>query len=119
MRKHVHGIDHVVFAVRDLDCARDTFARMGFTVTPRGLHSLGSQNHCVMFADTYLELLWLPPELKARPFIAEFLSRGGEGIAAVALKTDSAREAREELQAAGLDPTEPIDFSRPVELPGG
>ncbi|MBI4291820.1 MAG: VOC family protein [Betaproteobacteria bacterium] len=119
MRKHIQGIDHVVFAVRDLDFARDTFARMGFTVTPRGFHSLGSQNHCVMFAETYLELLWLPPELKTRPFIADFLARGGDGLAAVALKTRDARKAHAELQAAGLDPTEPVDFSRPVELPEG
>lgn len=119
MRKHIQGIDHVVFAVRDLDFAGDTFTRMGFTVTPRGFHSLGSQNRCVMFAETYLELLWLPPEMKSRPFIADFLARGGEGLAAVALKTGDARKAHAELQAAGLDPTEPMDFSRPVELPEG
>lgn len=119
MRKHLQGIDHVVFAVRDLDLARDTFARMGFTLTPRGFHSLGSQNHCVMFAETYLELLWLPPEMTTRPFIADFLARGGEGLAAVALRTADARQAHAELAAAGLDPTEPIEFSRPVELPEG
>ncbi|MBI2960643.1 MAG: VOC family protein [Betaproteobacteria bacterium] len=119
MRKHIQGIDHVVFAVRDLDCARDTFARMGFTVTPRGFHSLGSQNHCVMFGETYLELLWLPPETRTRPFISDFLARGGEGLAAVALKTADARKAHAQLQTAGLDPSEPIDFSRPVELPEG
>jgi hypothetical protein len=119
MRKHIQGIDHVVFVVRDLDFACDTFARMGFTVTPRGFHSLGSQNHCVMFAETYLELLWQPPELTTRPFITDFLARGGDGLAAVALKTSDARRAHAELQAAGLDPTEPMDFSRPVELPEG
>jgi len=92
---------------------------MGFTVTPRRFHSRGSQNRCVMFPETYMELLWLPPEMKTRPFIADFLARGGEGLAAVALKTGDARKAHAELQAAGLDPTEPIDFSRPVELPEG
>lgn len=118
MRKNVQGIDHAVFAVRDLDVAHETFERMGFTLTPRGHHTLGSQNHCVVFGDDYLELLWLPPDLKTRPFIADFLARG-EGLAALALKTGSADAAHAELCAAGLEPTAPMDFSRPVHFPGG
>jgi len=38
-----------VVLVRDLDRARDTYARLGFTLTPGGLRTLGSQNHCIMF----------------------------------------------------------------------
>jgi len=118
MRNNISGIDHAVFAVRDLDVARDTFARMGFAVTPRGRHTLGSQNHCVVFGEDYLELLWLPPDLKTRPFIADFLE-GGEGLAALALRTQNAAAAHAELHAAGLDPTAPMDFSRPVHFAGG
>jgi hypothetical protein len=118
MRKNVQGIDHAVFAVRDLDVAHETFERMGFTLTPRGHHTLGSQNHCVVFGDDYLELLWLPPDLRTRPFIADFLERG-EGLAALALKTGNADAAHAELGAAGLEPTAPMDFSRPVHFQGG
>ena len=118
MRRNVQGIDHAVFAVRDLDVAHETFRRMGFTLTPRGRHTLGSQNHCVVFGDDYLELLWLPPDLKTRPFIADFLE-GGEGLAALALKTGNADAAHAELHGAGLEPTAPMDFSRPVHFPGG
>lgn len=118
MRKNVQGIDHAVFAVRDLGVASETFERMGFTLTPRGHHTLGSQNHCVVFGDDYLELLWLPPGMKTRPFIADFLERG-EGLAALALKTGDADAAHAELHRAGLEPTAPIDFSRPVHFPGG
>jgi len=118
MRNHIQGIDHAVFAVRDLDAARDTFERMGFALTPRGHHTLGSQNHCIMFGDDYLELLWLPPGLNTRPFIADFLAHG-EGLAALALKTANADAAFSELQTAGLQPTVPMDFSRPVSISGG
>ena len=118
MRNNVQGIDHAVFAVRDLDVAYRTFERMGFTLTPRGHHTLGSQNHCIVFGEDYLELLWLPPELKTRPFIADFLERG-EGLAALALKTGNADAAYAELRAAGLEPTVPMDFSRPVHFAGG
>lgn len=118
MRKNFRGIDHAVYAVNDLDTAHATFVRMGFTLTPRGHHTLGSQNYCVMFGDDYLELLWLPPDLKTRPFISDFL-KGGEGLAALALKTGDIDAAHAELDAAGLEPTAPMDFSRPVRLADG
>jgi len=118
MRRNIQGVDHAVFAVHDLDAAHETFERMGFTLTPRGHHTLGSQNHCIVFGDDYLELLWLPPDLKTRPFIADFLQRG-EGLAALALKTGDADAAHAELHAAGLEPTAPMDFSRPVHIAGG
>lgn len=118
MRKHVKGIDHVVITVRDLDSAQDTFRRMGFTLTPRGHHTLGSENHCVMFAQDYFELLMVPQRLPGREYYYDF-ARIGDGLAAVALKTDNARGAYGELSAAALAPSEPVDFSRPVPLPEG
>ena len=60
MRQHLQGIDHVVVLVRDLDRAQQAYARMGFTLTPRGFHTLGSQNHCLMFGSDYVELLAVP-----------------------------------------------------------
>ncbi|MBE0619559.1 MAG: VOC family protein [Burkholderiales bacterium] len=118
MRKHIKGIDHVVIAVRDLDSAQDTFRRMGFTLTPRGHHTLGSQNHCVMFGRDYFELLMVPQRLPGREYYYDF-ARVGDGLAAVALKTDNARGAFGELTAAALAPSEPVDFSRPVQLAQG
>lgn len=118
MRKHIKGIDHVVITVRDLDSTQDTFARMGFTLTPRGHHTLGSQNHCVIFGQDYVELLMVPQRLPGREYYYDF-ARIGDGLAAVALKTDNARGAYGELAAAAFAPSEPVDFSRPVELPEG
>jgi 4-hydroxyphenylpyruvate dioxygenase-like putative hemolysin len=115
VRKHVKGIDHVVITVRDLDSSEETFGRMGFTVTPRGHHTLGSQNHCVMFGQDYFELLMVPQRLPGREYYYDF-ARIGDGLAAIALKTDNARGAYGELTAAALAPSEPVDFSRPVQL---
>ena len=115
MRKHVKGIDHVVIAARDLDSIQDTFRRMGFTLTPRGHHTLGSENHCVMFGQDYFELLMVPQRLPGREYYYDF-ALIGDGLAAVALKTDNARGAFGELTAAALAPSEPVDFSRPVQL---
>jgi catechol 2,3-dioxygenase-like lactoylglutathione lyase family enzyme len=120
MRKHINGIDHVVIVVRDLDAARDTFRRMGFTVTPRGDHTLGSQNHCVMFGEDYVELLYSPEGAPhpSRQYYTEF-ARAGEGLAAIAFGTDNARGAYTEMLWAGFAPSDATEFSRPVELPGG
>ncbi len=120
MRSNIHGIDHVVVVVHDLDVARDTFARMGFTVTPRGVHTVGSRNHCVMLGRDYIELLASPEENPhpSRQYYTDF-ARAGEGLAAIALASRNAKGAYTELLWAGFGPTDPLELARPVELPGG
>jgi catechol 2,3-dioxygenase-like lactoylglutathione lyase family enzyme len=114
MRRHVQGIDHVVVLVRDLDKARDAYARMGFTTTPRGFHTLGSQNHCLMFGHDYVELLAVPRPHPAMQYFSDFLARG-EGLGAIALATDDADGLHATLAADGYAADAPLDFSRPVE----
>jgi len=108
------GIDHAVLAVRDLDAAAASFRELGFTLTPRGHHSIGSQNYCVMLGSTYIELL---APMSVHPWLEhyrEFL-RGGEGVAAIALRTEDADVACEALRAQGVPATSPMDLSRPVD----
>jgi len=115
MLRQLRGIDHAVILVRDLDRARDTYARMGFTLTPRGFHSLGSQNHCIMFGSDYLELMALPAvPPPAFQYFADFLAKG-EGVGALALATDDAAAAHAELTQAGIAAEAPLALSRPVE----
>ena len=118
MRAHVTGLDHVVILVHDLDRARNTYARMGFTLTPRGFHTLGSQNHCIMLGSDYIELLATPKLHPSMRYWGEFLARG-EGLGGIALATDDAHGAHAGLVAAGVPVDAPIEFSRLVELPGG
>ena len=55
------ALDHVVInAVFEMDRAAKLMSQLGFTVTPRGYHSLGSINHLIMFEGHYLELIGLP-----------------------------------------------------------
>src|SRR6266404_7702374 len=54
-------LDHVVINARDdMDRAADIYRRLGFTLTERGYHSLGSINHLAMFGTEYLELIAVP-----------------------------------------------------------
>ena len=101
------AIDHVVIAVRDLDQAAADFRALGFTLTPRGYHSIGSQNHCIMFGSTYIELLVAPV---AHPWL-DYYRGFGEGLAAVALSTEDADAAAADLPGAKT----PMDLSRPVD----
>jgi hypothetical protein len=100
------ALDHAVIAVRDLDAAAATFRALGFTLTPRGQHSIGSQNHCIMFGSTYIELLASP---KPHPWL-DYYRGFGEGLAAIALSTNDADAASREFAAKP-----PMDLSRPVE----
>jgi catechol 2,3-dioxygenase-like lactoylglutathione lyase family enzyme len=118
MRAPISGIDHVVIAVRDLNRAQAAYAHLGFTLTPRGFHTLGSQNHCIMFERDYLELLALPKAHPATQYYADFLVKG-DGLASIALATEDAAGAYAALRRNGIEVDAPLDFSRPVELPGG
>jgi catechol 2,3-dioxygenase-like lactoylglutathione lyase family enzyme len=113
MRRHLQGIDHAVILVRDLERARLAYARMGFTLTPRGTHTLGSQNHCIMFERDYLELLAVPRPHPALQYFSDFLARG-EGLGALALATDDAGGLYAEFTADAIAADAPLDFSRPV-----
>ncbi len=120
MRNHLLGLDHVVIAVEDLDAAQASYARMGFTTTARGHHTIGSSNHCIMLGTDYIELLASPIEHPhpSRQYYTDFLA-AGEGLAGLALATDSARELYSEMLWAGFSPAEALDFSRPVALEDG
>lgn len=117
MRKHTKGIDHVVIAVHDLDLAAETFRRLGFTLTPRGFHDFGSQNHCIMFADDYIEIVAVPKPHPFNQYYMDFLARG-EGLAATALRSDDAAAAAAEFAQAGLANGGPQHLSRPVTVDG-
>ena len=117
MYKHLTGLDHVVLRVADLDRAADDFARMGFTLSPRGVHTLGTENRCLMFGFDYLELLWVPPDVIA-PFYAEVPS-DDERMTAIAVKTTDAADLHAAWTRAGLAPTPALEFSRPVDVGDG
>lgn len=109
-------IDHVVVNVRDrMAAAADRYARLGFALTPQGRHTLGSINHLAMFGPDYLELLGLPPGEGDRMEVMAW----PEGLTGIAFATEDADAVHAALHAAGAPVLPPLDFSRPVPLPGG
>jgi hypothetical protein len=112
----VPTLDHVVVNVRDrIDEGVRTFQRLGFTLTPRGYHTLGSMNHLAIFGSNYLELIAAPPgetrraEILAAPF----------GLNGLVFGTEDSASVHAALAEAGVPVEPPLEFSRPVELPSG
>jgi hypothetical protein len=109
-------LDHVVIDVRDrIDEAMRCFQSLGFQLTPRGHHTLGSVNHLAMFATDYLELLGFAGDGAIRPEIMRF----PVGLNGLVFKTTDADLVHDQATAADL-PVLPVQsFSRPVALDGG
>jgi glyoxalase-like protein len=110
-------LDHVVVDVReDLDAAASLFRRLGFSLTARGYHTLGSANHLAIFRSNYLELLgW---EHGTQDVRAELL-RYPVGLNGVVFRADDAGRLCTALREDGLPAQDPLTFSRPVRLPNG
>lgn len=110
-------LDHAVVNVRaGLDDAVAQFSRLGFQLTERGHHSLGSSNHLAVFGSDYLELLgFMPgnegkrPDLMTHPL----------GLTGLAFRADDPALVYDTLRARGLPALEPMAFQRPVALPDG
>ena len=116
----VIGLDHVVVAVRDLDASAKTWGALGFTISPRGLHSahLGSGNYTIMFGPDYIELLGIVTVTEHNAGTRAFLDKR-EGLERSAFTAVDAAKGVVELNAKGIAATGPLDFSRPVDLPNG
>lgn len=109
------ALDHVVInTLKSMDAAADLFAALGFTLTPRGYHSLGSINHLMMTPGAYLELVGVPDTGLQRQEVLD----SPFGLNGLVLRTMDADATRDGLTAAGFAPAGPVDFSRPVEVDG-
>ena len=109
-------IDHVVINARDrLDEAAATYQRLGFALTPRGHHTLGSSNNLAMLGTDYIELLGVMPGVGSRTDVLDWPA----GLNGLVFKTFDSDATFAALQNAGMPVLPPQEFSRPVEMPGG
>lgn len=121
-------IDHLVLAVRDLDAARETYRRLGFTLTPVARHPFGTANSLVQLHGSYLELLTVAdaaaiPEATSSRFSFGAFNRAylerREGLSMVALSSQDAPADRMAFAEHGLPTYEPFTFERIAEGPDG
>jgi len=113
-------LDHTVINVRyEMDKAAERFKALGFHLTDRGYHTLGSINHLMMFGTDYLELIGLPADAKGSQSGRPDIENSPLGINGLVFKTADVDETYAHLQSIGMAGDPPKSFSRPVELPEG
>jgi hypothetical protein len=110
-------IDHVVINVMaKLNEAAETYRRLGFQLTERGHHTLGTSNNLAIFGTDYLELLGYEEGNAAkRPDVWQY----PPGLSGLVFKPPAEADFSAQLNAAGVPAEAPREFSRPVNLPGG
>lgn len=110
-------LDHAVINVADqLDSASARFRRLGFQLTERGHHSLGSSNHLAIFGENYLELLGYESGKGSQ---RADLWQSPLGLSGLVWKSSDAESEFLHLQRQDLDGDPPAAFHRPVTLPDG
>jgi len=113
----IEGIDHAIIGVADLEAAQAIYAKLGFTISPRGRHmGRGTANYCIMFEHDYLELRGIVDPTAFTDGLDVFL-RDGEGLAGLVFSTPDSQACSAALAAAGIAAGEPYDVGRLIELP--
>ncbi len=107
-------LDHVVIDTRNrIDEAVRTYLSLGFQLTDRGRHTLGSVNHLAIFETDYMEFLGFDDTAGA---VRADLLRFPVGLNGLVFATDKPEVLFGDLRERGLAVEQPIAFSRPVAL---
>lgn len=121
-------LDHLVICVRDLQQAAADWQKLGFTLTPTGVHPFGTSNRLVQLADNFLEVLAVtddalvpaaaPGHFSFAAHNRDFLGRS-EGMSMLALHSTDAHADAVHFNAKHMGAYAPFDFGRDAVLPGG
>ncbi|MFS7358112.1 VOC family protein [Rahnella inusitata] len=110
-------LDHVVINVAEqLNHSEQQFRRLGFHLTARGHHSLGSSNHLAIFDENYLELLGYEP---GNVHTRTDLWQAPLGLTGLVWKTQNSAAVYQHLQNQNIAGSPPAEFFRPVALNDG
>ena len=109
-------LDHVVInTLFEMDRAAALMTQLGFTLTPRGFHSLGSINHLMVFEGHYLELVGLP---LGTDVLRKDVLESPLGLNGLVFQANDIEACASQLRHNGLAMLEPQSFSRPVAIEG-
>jgi hypothetical protein len=107
-------LDHVIFyAGFDLPGAASLLARLGFTLTPKGRHTIGSVNQLAILDDVYIELIGFEPGTPSD--VRPELQRQTRGLNGIALRENFVGEL-ERIEDTHWKA--PMILDRPIDLGG-
>jgi catechol 2,3-dioxygenase-like lactoylglutathione lyase family enzyme len=127
--KDIDNINHVGMAVRDLAGTVARYEAMGFQLTPYSEHSgawkpgekvqsLRSGNRCVMFANSYLEILASTDPNQPSPRIEGYLKHH-QGAHIICFNTEDVHALDRRLRGAGVATSGVIPLQREIDTPEG
>lgn len=121
-------LDHLIVCVHDLEQAALDWRRLGFSLTPTGVHPFGTSNRLAQFTGNFLELLAVtddtlvpaaaPGHFSFAAHNRDFLARA-EGMSLLALQSNDAHADADRFGAARIGAYAPFDFGRDAVLPDG
>jgi hypothetical protein len=125
----ISNINHVGMAVRNLAATTERYEAMGFQLTPYSPHSaawkagdpvrpLGSGNRCVMFEDTYLEILASEDPKRPAARITNFLNHH-QGAHIICFDCGDCQLVDERVRSQGIETSGVIPLQREIDTPDG
>ncbi len=116
MAKPTLAIDHAIINAREhLNEAAAVYHRLGFSLTPRGHHSLGSSNNLAILGTDYVELVGVMPGASNQTDVLDWPA----GLNGLVFKTFDSDGTFAALRDAEVPVLPPQALSRPVDMPGG
>ncbi len=125
----IDNINHVGIAVRQMSDAQTCFEAMGFTLTPYSPHSgslkagetvqnFNSGNRCLMFGDSYLEILASEDPANPAPRITKFLE-SHQGGQIICFNSEDLPGLSERLRQAEIPNSGVLALQRDIDTPEG
>jgi hypothetical protein len=121
-------IHHLVICAHDLAQAALDWQKLGFNLTPTGVHPFGTSNRLAMFGNNFLELLAVtnaaavpsaaPGRFSFATHNRDFLA-AAQGMSMLALHSADAHADAARFKADHIGAYAPFDFGRDAALPGG
>jgi catechol 2,3-dioxygenase-like lactoylglutathione lyase family enzyme len=129
MSMDINNINHVGMAVRDLAATAARYEAMGFQLTPYSPHSaawragdpvqpLGSGNRCVMFENTYLEILASEDPARPAARIVNFLKHH-QGAHIICFDCGDCDLVDRRVRGLGVATSGVIPLQRDIDTPEG
>jgi hypothetical protein len=109
-----YEFDHLVIIARDqISLVAKQFSDLGFRLSAKSTHNLGSANQLIVLDSTYLEILgWEAGTVPQRAEIANLAF----GLDALVFRTTNAEACFNRLKEAGFAPNAVQDLSRPAQV---
>ena len=116
----ITGIDHILVLAHELPTLASLFQRLGFTLTPQGWHEeWGTINHCVMFPQSYVELIAIRGTGIGASKSAELLAAKGDGLMGVVFGLPDADKGVTALHSRGIAAQRLARLHRQMDTPDG